>query len=539
MSFMEDFYPYPMGKWSPLFGFEALNPAGMIWSRKYDASPFQHGREWLTLNTDETDLLYWESTDNEILISHPWICPSSDSDSDWVIVDRNLKVLTASANGLQLIHEVHLEMILQKGKSLQFDTPSTRALAELFQNNNSSSNKFLSNWGTPILHVCTPLRKGSGEILGWQWRFYHLHNAPSELIWRAIQNTIETKGSEPSAFFDIQKRMLWRNNAFDLFEKSLSDPNTLDVKEQFTTLLDQSCQGIDAKVDLCIRDDESIDIWYSFNFLCIKDSEGNPLGVFTDAHEISHLKEAQESIRKAHQETERLHQAKTNFISIISHEIRTPLTAVVSLTEVLAQSAQSLEQIEQTLLLKEAAELMMRQINAVLDYSRLERGKIELHPEVVHLQALLERMVRLFKGQAISKGLTMEFQFDSNIPEFIILDGNALEQILTNLLGNALKFTANGNIILGTKIITQDEKQIVLDIHVSDTGQGIDSKIRNQIFGLFFQGDASWKRKHAGIGLGLAIASKLATLMNGSIQYEENTPQGSIFHLQLVAEKLV
>lgn len=537
MSLMEEFYPYPMGKWSTLFGFEALNPSAMIWSRSQDASLFQNGKEWLTLNADGTEILYWELAPNELLISHPWICPIADTNSSWILLDKSHKVLTTCSSYAMLGKNVDLDKFIQCGSLLPFENPKVKALAGLFAPNKPSS-LFLSNWGEPILHVSTPLQKSSGELLGWLWRMYSLHNAPADILWSTLQNTMVTKGSEPFAFFDLQKRMLWKNHAFDTFQNLLSEPNSIEAKEQFNTLLDQTCQGIDAKVDLCIADEQSIPIWYSFHFMCVKDSEENPIGVFTDAHEISHLKEAQESIRRAHQETEQLHQAKTNFISIISHEIRTPLTAVVSLTEVLSQSAQSLEQIEQTLLLKEAAELMMRQINAVLDYSRLERGKLVLRPEVVHLQALLERMVRLFKGQAISKGLTMEFQFDTRIPEFLILDGYALEQILTNLLGNALKFTANGSINLEAKIVHQNNRQVILDILVADTGQGIDPQIRNQIFGLFFQGDASWKRKHAGIGLGLAIASKLATLMNGSIQYEENTPQGSIFHLQFEAEKL-
>jgi len=394
----------------------------------------------------------------------------------------------------------------------------------------------LRTWNTQTyLHHIWPKNNGQGEFIGLIWMALPINRAERTPLWFHITKQLSQNLPDPVAMFDLQRKISRDNKSFQNLVNHYSLAAIFPPGGDLETAIDQALLGKESAFEVTFAKDGEPTAWYSLHLRSIFDDLGRTMGAVAYFHEITEMKNVQEAISQAKLEAEALHEAKTNFISCVSHEIRTPLTAVLNLAEVLSVNAQGLEQIELVLLLKEAAELMMRQINAVLDYSRLERGKIELHPGPVLLHAVIERIARLFKNQAVNRNLDFDVEYDNTLPDLLVFDENALEQILTNLVGNALKFTQEGSIVMKATSVARSETHCTVDIAITDTGAGVDPLFGQQIFALFFQGDSSWKRQHEGIGLGLAIASKLSELMHGCLWYEDNKPHGAIFHCKFEA----
>ena len=384
------------------------------------------------------------------------------------------------------------------------------------------------------LHHLWPKTWIDGEYIGFVWMASPIAMSINTPLWFSLVQRISQNMPDPLIFIDLNKEIRSQNNAFKKLNQRISYENIFSQPERQQALA-QALAGNESIIETELLIGESGVVWFSLYLRPILDDFERIIGAIACFHEITDLKKMHKIISQAKEEAESLHRAKTNFISCVSHEIRTPLTAVLNLAEVLSINAQGLEQIELVLLLKESAELMMRQINAVLDYSRLERGKIELHPGPVMFRAVIERIARMFKSQAINRGLVFSVDYDTTLPDLLILDENAIEQILTNLVGNALKFTKDGSIQMRVRSEDRGDSKCSLVVSIADTGAGVDPVFGQQIFALFFQGDSSWKRQHEGIGLGLAIASKLSELMHGCLWYEDNKPHGAIFNFKFEA----
>ncbi|WP_026913691.1 PAS domain-containing hybrid sensor histidine kinase/response regulator [Christiangramia portivictoriae] len=262
------------------------------------------------------------------------------------------------------------------------------------------------------------------------------------------------------------------------------------------------------------------------------------LGVAID---ITDLKKMEYSLREARKKAEAANKAKSEFLANMSHEIRTPLNGIVGFTDLLMQSNLNSSQEKYMQTVYNSANTLMDLINDVLDFSKIEAGKLELSEERTDLIQLCGQTVDMIKHQAHQKGLEVLLQISPNIRRYVYVDAVRLRQILINLLGNAVKFTHEGEVslsVLSTNL-DYDEDEVVFKFEIRDTGIGIARKNLDKIFNAFDQEDASTTRKYGGSGLGLTISNRLLNLMDSKLNVSSVLGQGSTFyfHVKLRTEQ--
>ena len=221
--------------------------------------------------------------------------------------------------------------------------------------------------------------------------------------------------------------------------------------------------------------------------------------------------------------------AKSEFLANMSHEIRTPMNGVLGVTELLLDAETAPEKRTYLEMVKNSGENLLTIINDILDFSKIEAGKLDLDPVDFDLQAVLDQLMKSFSLSASQKGLELICQVDG-APGMVIGDPTRLRQVLTNLLGNALKFTASGEIVVQADVAGRDADATVVHFSVRDTGIGISADKQRQIFKPFSQADTSTTRKYGGTGLGLTVSLRLVEMMGGRLWVESQPGHGSCFH---------
>jgi signal transduction histidine kinase/DNA-binding response OmpR family regulator len=251
------------------------------------------------------------------------------------------------------------------------------------------------------------------------------------------------------------------------------------------------------------------------------------------AADISILREREEALAAARDAAEAANQAKSTFLATMSHEIRTPMNGVLGMLEVLEHQGLSAEQRGSVATMRASAQTLLRIIDDVLDFSKIEGGHLELEATAFSLTGLVENVVDTFRAQAIAKGLGLSAEIDVGSNDALIGDPTRVRQILFNLLGNALKFTARGEVRVRATATQRAADAVHVNLTVIDTGIGLDVDQRARLFQPFAQANSSTTRRFGGTGLGLSIVRRLAQSMDGDISVGSMPGRGSSFSVNL------
>lgn len=417
--------------------------------------------------------------------------------------------------------------------------------AELF-----AANRKLGNHAQQLSNEIVETRAEVAMVRGENQRVrteLGVANEKVQIAERRLWHSIETI-QDGFAFFDADNRMIVANRAYlAVFEEleeaqpGITYPRILQLltEEGIVNIGHEPPADWRARMqDRWQQDDPEpmeIQLWNG-EHVRIFDRRGPSGDVVSLALNITSSVRYEEQLHDARERAEAANRAKSAFLANMSHEIRTPMNGVVGMAELLTETDLNNEQRLFVETIKHSGEALLVIINDVLDYSKIEADKLVLHPEPFDLEKTLNEVVMLLQPTARGKGLALKVDYDRSVPTSFVGDPGRIRQIVTNLMGNAVKFTLKGEVLLRVVGSNEDVGRTTLQITVEDTGIGIAPDKVDHVFGEFNQVEDDRNRQFEGTGLGLAITKRLIEMMQGQVWVESKEGVGSCFGFRITLQ---
>ncbi|MBC7659514.1 MAG: PAS domain S-box protein [Chitinophagaceae bacterium] len=378
------------------------------------------------------------------------------------------------------------------------------------------------------------LRKRAEESLQHsEARFRQLLEAMPQMVWSArVDYSFDYANQRWLDYTGMSKAEIAANGWSQLFAEG-------DAKATMAIWKEAAAASSAFSHEVRIRRGDGSYRWHLCRALPILDMDGNICEWFGTHTDIEEQKQLQSELMAAKQEAEEASQLKSAFLATVSHEIRTPLSAIIGFSRLLAEESWHEDK------MKEFAQIALRNgyalariIDDILDLSKVEAGKLEVARTEISVHDLLSEVMESLSVKAMEKSIGVNFHIEPDVPETIYSDATRIRQILINIIGNAIKFTIEGEVSVRVAIESQPKASLV--IYVTDTGCGISSQNASFLFQPFVQADTSTSRKYGGTGLGLALSRKLSQLLGGNVTLVNSKPTGgSVFKIDLPLETFV
>ena len=323
------------------------------------------------------------------------------------------------------------------------------------------------------------------------------------------------------------------SGAYEAWEEGLHPEDLPREREKIQRALRGECD-FDSEFRV-VWPDHSIH-YIKANGIVQRDASGRPLRMIGTNWDITERRQAEDDLRIAKRTAEAGARAKSEFLANMSHEIRTPMNGIIGMTELLSDTKLTPTQREYLSIVRNSAESLLAILNDILDFSKIEAGRMTLDRHPFHLRDRVGDTLQALSVRAADKQLELAYRIEPEVPDYLRGDSGRLQQILNNLVGNAIKFTQTGEVVVTVKVESRTPDQVCLHFLVSDTGIGIPSDKVEVIFESFTQAESSTTRRFGGTGLGLSIAGQLVSLMNGKLWVESTPGVGSTFHFTAVAD---
>jgi PAS domain S-box-containing protein len=467
---------------------------------------------------------------------------------DAILVHRQGKIIFVNAAGIELLGAANAEALL--GMDLRALCPSDSAWGEPVQRSEGKHNEAKTRdfelrrldggkievesvatgftyQDSPAVQMMirdvTSIRRQSEKLEASERRFRSLFENVAEGVYQSSDDG-RILEANPALVEMLGYQNLEELKQIDIARDLYADP---EDREEIRRVL--SSEGGLSGRELRLRRKDGSLITVLENSRAVRRPDGGIAhyeGTLTD---ISQLKQAEETLMQARDQALHVSRMKSEFLANVSHEIRTPMNGVIGMADLLSETSLNPEQREYADAVRRSAHYLLNIINDILDFSKIEAGRLELEAIEFDLRESMEDIVELLADKAQEKGLDLFAQIDPKLPSAFIGDPYRIQQVVTNLVGNAIKFTHEGQVIL--RVRHEAGRKLVLE--VEDTGIGVSEDMRDRLFLPFTQADGSTTRKFGGTGLGLAISRQLVELMGGTIDMRSRQGGGSVFFFEL------
>jgi len=308
-------------------------------------------------------------------------------------------------------------------------------------------------------------------------------------------------------------------------------------KEFFRDMFDQLIHGNTFHAEICNKAKDGHLYWVDTTIVPFMNDKGKPESYIAIRTDITKQKQVEVELIKSRDDAEKAVIAKGEFLASMSHEIRTPMNGVLGMLGLLVNTKLDEDQLHRVRVAQSSGQALLSLINDILDFSKIEADKLDLEVIDFNLRGMLGDFAEAMAYTAQAKGLELVLDVTKVEASMVKGDSSRLRQILTNIVGNAIKFTSDGEIVVRAEMQEMDNNKLLMNFYISDTGIGIPAEKVSSLFESFSQIDTSTTRKYGGTGLGLAIAKKLCVLMGGDISVKSVKGKGSVFKFSIVLEK--